>query len=70
MQEQATRKYLRVNEISEDTGISTSEIYRAITTGELPASKFRERTWLIRPDDVELWIERNSTPNTPATGDM
>ncbi len=64
MQEQATRKYLRVNEISENTGISTSEIYRAITTGELLATKFKERTWLIRPEDAESWIARNSTPNT------
>jgi excisionase family DNA binding protein len=57
------RWYFRPKEVSEKTGMSLSEIYRAIYSGQLRAFKYREKAWLIRRKDVEEWIEGCITPN-------
>ncbi len=57
------RARLRPKDISEMYGISLTPIYVAIYSGELKARRFQTRIWLIEPQDVESWIERNSVSN-------
>lgn len=57
------RLRLRPKDVSARYGMSLSQVYQAIYRGELPARRFRQRTWLIVPADVEAWILANSTPN-------
>lgn len=57
------KRYLRVGDASTYSGLSTSEVYRAIYSGELRALRFKVRSWLITREDLDDWIERNSTPN-------
>ncbi|MGI8406509.1 MAG: helix-turn-helix domain-containing protein [Thermomicrobiales bacterium] len=59
----AGRARLRPKDISEMYGISLTPIYTAIYRGDLKAQRFQTRTWLIEPQDVESWIERNSVSN-------
>lgn len=54
---------LRPKDVAERYSISTQPVYTAIYRGELPAVRFGQRTWLIKPEDAERWIEENSTPN-------
>ena len=55
------RKYVRVREVSEMTGISIAVIYHDIREGLLPAIK-SEKITLIRPSDVDAWIEQRFKP--------
>lgn len=57
---------LRPKDIRDQYRISLTPIYNAIYSGELRARRFGKRTWLIEPQDVEDWIERNSVPNVDA----
>lgn len=56
----------RVKDIRDRYGISLTPIYTAIYKGELRARRFQNRIWLIEPQDVEDWIERNSVSNVDA----
>lgn len=64
MSEQPDRMFLRPKEVSKSTGISLFIVYGALREGELRARKLGERSWLIKPEDVEDWVERNSILNT------
>lgn len=55
------RKYVRVREVSEMTGISIAVIYHDIREGVLPAIK-SEKITLITPADVDAWIEKRFKP--------
>jgi hypothetical protein len=57
---------LRPKDISEQYRISLTPIYTAIYSGELRARRFQKRIWLIEPQDVEDWIQRNSVSNVDA----
>ncbi len=57
------RLRLRPKDVAERYGISLTPIYQAIYRGELRASRFQSRIWLIEPKDAEAWIEAYSTPN-------
>ena len=59
----AERLYLRPREVSKMTGLSESEVYRAIYAGELMAVKYKSRAWLISRAAVESWIDACSTPS-------
>lgn len=59
------RRYIRPKGITRMYGISASVVYAAIYSGELPAIKFRGSVWLIKPEDADAWIERNSESNVP-----
>jgi excisionase family DNA binding protein len=54
---------LRPKDVARLYSISTQPVYSAIYRGELPAVRFGQRTWLIRPEDAARWIEENSTSN-------
>lgn len=48
----------RIRDIAQRSGLSESEIRRAIYAGELPARKYRGRVWLIDPVEAMEWIKR------------
>ncbi|MGC4106422.1 MAG: helix-turn-helix domain-containing protein [Thermomicrobiales bacterium] len=60
------RLRLRPKDIRDRYGISLTPIYTAIYKGELRARRFQNRIWLIEPQDVEDWIQRNSVSNVDA----
>ena len=53
------RKFVRIREISEMTGISIPTIYQDIRDGKLPARK-SGKIILVRPVDVDTWIEERT----------
>ena len=59
----AGRMFLRPREVAEITGLSESEVYKSIYTGDLPARKYRSRVWLIDRSDLDAWINSCSTPS-------
>ncbi len=59
------RRYIRPKRIVQEYGISASVVYGGIYSGDLPAIKFRGHVWLIKPEDAEAWILRNSESNVP-----
>ncbi len=59
----ASRMFLRPREVAEITGLSESEIYKSIYSGDLPARKYRSRAWLIPRADLDAWINACSTPS-------
>lgn len=56
--EDSQRWAFRIKDISQRSGLSESEVRRAIYSGELPARKYRGRVWLINPKEAKAWIER------------
>lgn len=58
---------LSPEEVADHSGLSRRAIYRAIESGEIPATKLRSR-WRLYPEDVEAWWARNrkTAPNRPA----
>ena len=56
-------RYLRPREAGRYSGLSESEIRRAIYAGELRAHKYRSKRWLIDVADLQDYIERCSVPN-------
>ena len=54
------RKFVRIREISEMTGISIPTIYQDIREGRLPAKR-SGKIILVRPQDVDTWIEERTT---------
>ena len=54
---------LRPKDVARLYRISTGPVYTAIYRGDLPAVRFGQRVWLIKPEDAERWIEENSTSN-------
>ncbi len=57
------RMYLRPREVAELSGLSESEVYRSIYSGQLRALKYKSRSWLITRHDLEAWIASYSEPN-------
>ncbi len=55
--------FLRVAEGSRLVGVSPDALYKAIYQGTLKARKFRGRGWLIAREDLEAWIEAETTLN-------
>ncbi len=49
-------RFLRPKRIATMYGVSLSLVYKAIHDGDLPATKFRDRVWLIEPTSAEAWI--------------
>jgi excisionase family DNA binding protein len=70
---QLARRLLTVSEVAETTGLSSNAVYRAISDGELRASKLRGRL-RIQLADLDAWIDSNlvttrlmpKTPPAPA----
>ncbi|MDQ3167364.1 MAG: helix-turn-helix domain-containing protein [Chloroflexota bacterium] len=58
------RVHLRPREVAKMHGVSLQLVYEEIWSGRLRASQLNGRAWIIKPADVEAWIERSSTPNT------
>jgi len=58
------RVHLRPREVAKMHGLSLQQVYEALWNGSLRASQYNGRLWLIKPADVDTWIERSSTPNT------
>lgn len=56
-------KFLRVKDGAAYSGLSESEIYRAIYTGELRARRYKSRSWLLTQEDIDAWLDANSVPN-------
>jgi excisionase family DNA binding protein len=66
---QLARRLLSVSEVADATGLSSNAIYRAISDGQLRASKLRGRL-RIELADLEAWIDSNlvttrGKPKTP-----
>lgn len=59
----AQRWTFRISDIAQRSGLSESEIRRAIYAGELPAWKYRSRVWLIDAKDAQAWIEGTRATN-------
>ena len=57
------RWFYRPREVAERAGVSLSEVYRSLYSGELRAQKYKSKVWLISREDAEAWIERCSKPN-------
>ncbi len=55
--------YLRVSEGARLAAVSPDAIYAAIYRGSLKARKFRGRGWLIAREDLQAWIESETTLN-------
>lgn len=49
---------LTVRDVADATGLSPNAVYRAISAGELCASKLRGRL-RVRLEDVDGWIDAN-----------
>jgi excisionase family DNA binding protein len=62
----AERKFLRVREAAEYSGLSESEVYRSIYCGDLRALRFRSRSWLLTREDIDAWIAKLSVSNVAA----
>jgi excisionase family DNA binding protein len=60
------RRYLRVSDAAQYSGLSESEIYRCIYAGQLRALKYKSRSWLITREDLDSWLEAQCTPNVAA----
>jgi excisionase family DNA binding protein len=62
------RRLLAVSEVAEATGLSSNAVYRAISDGQLRASKLRGRL-RIELADLDAWIDFNlvSTGGMPKT---
>lgn len=52
----------RIRDVALRSGLSESEVRRAVYAGELPARKYRGRVWLISPKDAETWLEEMCGP--------
>jgi excisionase family DNA binding protein len=66
---QLARRLLAVSEVAEATGLSSNAVYRAISDGQLRASKLRGRL-RVELADLDAWIDSNlvttrATPKTP-----
>jgi excisionase family DNA binding protein len=66
---QHARRLLAVSEVAEATGLSSNAVYRAISDGQLRASKLRGRL-RIELADLDAWIDSNlvttrGMPKTP-----
>ena len=48
---------LNVTEVCRLTGLSRKAVLAAIRTEDLPSIEFGERTKVVRPHDLDLWIE-------------
>jgi excisionase family DNA binding protein len=59
----AERWYLRPKQVAELVGLSESEVYRSIYSGQLRATKYKSKVWLVTRADVEEWISENSEPS-------
>lgn len=55
------RHTVRPPEIAKYTGISLTTIYDAIHEGHLPARRVGPKVILVRPADVDAWIERQDS---------
>jgi excisionase family DNA binding protein len=60
----APKEFLSPVDVADILGFDRKIIYRALETGELPASKIRRR-WKIRPSAVDHWVERCRHRPTP-----
>lgn len=60
------RWFFRPREVSERAGVSLSEVYRSIYSGELKAKRYKSKVWLISRTDVEAWINECSQSNQAA----
>jgi excisionase family DNA binding protein len=49
--------FLRVADVSCMTGVSKSEVLRAIRDGRLGARRYGQRTLLIEPTEMRRWID-------------
>ncbi|WP_161512740.1 excisionase family DNA-binding protein [Actinomyces howellii] len=49
---------LSVDEVVRLTGAPRRMVLAAIRTGALPAVEVGERTRLVRPQDLDMWLER------------
>ncbi len=58
-------RYIRAKDISEQLAIDIQTVYRAIQSGELPSTRFGKQTILVKEEDAQDWIARNSMPNAP-----
>lgn len=56
--------YLRPKRVAKMADVSLTTIYASLYSGDLKGLLFKGRIWLIREEDVEDWIQRNSQPNT------
>jgi excisionase family DNA binding protein len=52
------RRLLNVAEVADATGLSPNAVYRAISAGELRASKLRGRL-RVQLADLDAWIDSN-----------
>jgi excisionase family DNA binding protein len=52
------RRLLTVSQVAEATGLSPNAVYRAISDGELRASKLRGRL-RVKLADLDAWIDSN-----------
>jgi len=56
------RKWLSVEEAAFVTGVSSTELYEALRSHELPGSQRRKNTkWRIHVDDLDTWMRGNRT---------
>lgn len=51
------RKTVRPREVAEKTGLSLGTIYLAMRSGKLRATKISPMVWVIKPEDVDAWLE-------------
>jgi excisionase family DNA binding protein len=58
-----TPLFIRPRHISDKLNIDIQVIYNAIASGDLPATRFKGKSWLIRPQDADEWVTRHSEPS-------
>ena len=57
---------LGLRDAADAFGVSYTAVWRAVRAGELPALQVGRR-WLVRPEDVETWLQAIGTPNGAAS---
>ena len=55
-------QFVRPKTIAEQLSIDIQTVYRAVYSGELPATRFSKKTILIRREDADAWIASKSEP--------
>jgi excisionase family DNA binding protein len=59
----AGRVLLTIAEVSEQTGISTTTLYRWARVGLIPAKRIGTRSVRFDPREIDAWITKSAAPN-------
>jgi len=56
------KRFYRPRDVARVVGVSLETVYAAIRVGDLKASNFGQRSLVVTPEDLDIWIESSLTP--------